>query len=123
MSIGVALFIFVNALKNVKEVSDIFLEKAPRSVDILELKTHICEVEGVIDVHHIHVWSMDNHNHYATMHVVTNSASHTIKEKIREELQEHGIVHATLELEKEDEPCHEKTCRVHFSRPSGHHHH
>ena len=123
MSIGVALFILINAMKNIKEITDLFLEKTPEEVDISKLNTHLCGVEGVVDVHHIHVWSMDNHNHYATMHVVTNGDGHTIKEKIREELQEHGIVHATLELEKEDEPCHEKTCRVHFSRPSGHHHH
>ena len=123
MSIGVALFILINAMKNIKEITDLFLEKTPREVDISELNTHLCGVEGVVDVHHIHVWSMDNHNHYATMHVVTNSNGHTIKEKIREELQEHGILHATLELEMEDEPCHEKTCHVHFPCSSGHHHH
>lgn len=123
MSIGVALFIFINAIKNLKEVLNLFLEKTPHGIDIPEMETHLCEIDGVIDVHHIHIWSMDGHNHYATLHVVTNGNPHEIKEKVRAELQEHGISHATLELEVEGEPCHERACHVHFQSCAGHHHH
>ena len=123
MSIGVAIFIFINALKNLKEVIDLFLEKTPRGIDIGEITEHICNVEGVIDVHHIHVWSMDGHNNYATMHVVTSGDAHIIKDKIRDELREHGIGHVTLELESEGEHCHEEHCHVDVVSSSGHHHH
>ena len=122
MSIGVALFILFNAVKNLKEVLDLFLEKTPHGVDVCEIKEHITEIVGVIDVHHIHVWSMDGFHNYATMHIVTNADAHEIKEKIREELREHGIGHATLELETEGEHCHETHCHVE-AEPSGHHHH
>ena len=123
LSIGVALFIFINAVKNLKEVSNLFLEKTPKEIDLSKLITHLCAVEGVVDIHHLHVWSLDGEHHCATMHVVYKGAPHTIKEKIREELMEHNIVHATLELEEEDEPCHEKVCHPHLPRSSGHHHH
>ena len=66
---------------------------------------------------------MDGHNNYATMHVVTNGEPHEIKDKIREELREHGIGHATLELEQEGEHCHEEHCHVEHSAEAGHHHH
>ena len=48
-----------------------------------------------------------------------------IKEKVREELKEHGIVHATLELENENERCHEKYCCIEFNGNHSycHHHH
>ena len=122
MSIGVSIFIFISAFKNLKEAVDLFLEKTPHDVDIHELTEHICEIDGVIGVHHIHIWSMDGQSNYATMHVVTNADSHEIKEKIREELKEHGINHVTLELEDEGEHCHEEHC--HVEAPSaGHHHH
>lgn len=122
MSIGVALFILINAVKNLKEVLDLFLEKTPHGIDVHEIKEHITEIDGVIDVHHIHIWSMDGFHNYATMHIVTNADGHEIKEKIREELSEHGIGHATLELETEVEHCHETHCRVE-AEPSGHHRH
>ena len=122
LSIGVAIFILINALKNLGGAINLFLEKAPNGVDINELKAHILEIDGVLDVHHIHVWSMDGHSHYATMHVVVNGSAYEIKEKVREELSLRGIGHATLELETEGEHCHNQCCHVEFHSLSGHHH-
>lgn len=126
MSIGVAIFILINALKNLKEAIDLFLEKTPHGIEIHEIKEHIENIEGVLDVHHIHLWSMDGQNNYATMHIVARGDSHEIKDSIREELREHGIGHATLELEAEGEHCHEEHCHVEFASSSEthrHHHH
>ena len=123
MSMGVAAFILVNALKNMKEVLELFLEKTPHGIEIHELEEHLCEIPGVLGVHHVHVWSMDGQSNYATMHVVTNADAHEIKHKIRDELREHGIGHATLELEREGEHCHEEHCHVETGHSSGHHHH
>lgn len=123
MCIGVAIFILINALKNLCGAIDLFLEKTPRGVNIGELKEHILEIDGVLDVHHIHVWSMDGYSHYATMHVVAKGNPYEIKEKVREELKEHGIGHVTLEFETEGERCGNERCRVEFHSSSGHHHH
>lgn len=123
MSIGVALFILVNAVKNLKEVLDLFLEKVPHGISVEEIREHVSEIEGVIDVHHIHIWSMDGQNNYASMHIVTDGDAHSIKEEIREELEEHGIGHVTLELEGKNEHCHEENCHVEYKAEAGHHHH
>ena len=123
MSIGTSLFILINATKNLKEVLDIFLEKTPDGVDINELKEHLTEIDGVLDVHHIHIRSIDGYNNYITLHVVANGDSHNIKHKVREELSEHGINHATIELESEHEHCHEKECHIEHHETVHHHHH
>ena len=123
MSMGVAIFILINAIKNLKEVLELFLEKTPHGIEIHELEEHLLEIPGVLGVHHIHVWSMDGQSNYATMHVVANGDAHEIKHKIRDELREHGIGHATLELESEGEHCHEEHCHVDMGHSSGHHHH
>lgn len=123
MSIGVSLFILVNAIRNLKEVADLFLEKAPHNIEVAEIKEHIEEIDGIIDVHHIHVWSIDGQNNFATMHIVTDNDPHKIKDLIREELREHGIGHVTIEIESSTEHCHEKQCHVEISSHSGHHHH
>ncbi len=123
LSIGVAVFIFVNAIRNLKETVDVFLEKTPHGVCVEEIKQHVLEIDGVLDVHHIHVWSLDGQNSYATMHIVTNADHHTVKHAVREELAEHGIGHVTLELEAEGEHCHEQDCHVEHHVSHGHHHH
>ena len=123
MSIAVAVFIFINAIHNLKEALDLFLEKTPHGVSVGEIREHIMEIPGIQDVHHIHIWSMDGQNHSATMHIVTDADPHEMKMAIREELREHGIAHATLELETPDEPCSGAACQIKFDAPSHHHHH
>lgn len=123
LSVGVAVFIFVNAIKNLKAAVELFLEKAPHHITVQEIKEHVMHLQGVLDVHHVHLWSMDGQNNYATMHVVTNGDHHQIKDAIRSELRTLGIGHVTLELEQEDEHCHEECCHVEFHAESGHHHH
>jgi len=122
LSILVALFITINAMKNFKSIIDIFLEKVPHNISIQEIKKNILTIEGVIDVHHIHIWSMDGYNNYATMHVVTDSDIHTIKHKIKEQLQEKNINHVTIEVEKEKECCDDKNC-ITSNKIHNHHHH
>ena len=122
MSIGVAIFILINSLKNLKKVLDLFLEKTPEDVDIEELKEHLLNINGVDDIHHIHVWSIDGYNNYATMHIVSKSKDiNKIKKEIREELEEHNICHAILETE--DEVCDDKECHVNLTNEEHHHHH
>ena len=123
MSIGVATFILFNALKNLKDAAVIFLEKAPDHLSANDIKKHVCALDGVLEVHHIHVWSIDGYNNYATMHVVVKNYTCHIKEKIRCELKLHSIQHVTLEIEEENEPCQEKTCDINTVTLTEHHHH
>ncbi len=118
LSLGVSGYIVFHAIKNLKEIFDLFLEKSP--IDTAQIQKHIAHMDGVMDVHHIHIWSLDGHNHLATMHVVTDQDPHTIKHAIREELHAHGIGHVTIETETE--PCHELHCHINY-QPHHHHHH
>lgn len=121
MSIGVSLFILINALKNLKQILDLFLEKIPNNIDLEELKKHLIKINGVDDIHHIHIWSIDGYNNYATMHIVSKSKNtKKLKDEIREELKEHGIVHAILETE--DEVCDDTECHVELKHEEHHHH-
>ena len=123
MSIGVAVFILINAVRNLSRVADLFLEKTPEGVAIVEIKEHLLEIDGVADVHHIHIRSLDGHRHYATMHIVAGVDWHIIKDKVRSELREHGIVHSTIETESVGEECHDKICVVERVCQGYHHHH
>ena len=121
LSICVAVYIFIHAFSHLKEALDLFLVKIPKGVDIDEIKHHLTEIDGVADVHHIHIWSMDGVQNYATMHIVTDGDHLAVKKAVKEELQEHGIVHATLELENQNETCEDAYC--HIDTCCGHHHH
>ena len=133
MSILVAVFILFNTVKNLKEILDIFLIKTPKQVCLDELQAHILHVDGVLGVHHFHVWTTDGENLYATLHVVAQAYSAEIKRGVKAELREHGVTHVTVEIETPDENCEEKECILpesvgghachHGHHHHGHHHH
>ena len=123
LSICVSVFILINAVKNIKQIENLFMERIPSGIKLEELREHICGIDGILDVHHIHVWSIDGYSNYATMHIVTDDAGSEIKAKIRKELKEFNIGHVTLELESSDEHCHYENCHVEHSESDGHHHH
>ena len=123
LSIGIAIFIFINAIKNLKSILDLFLEKTPKGISIKEIKEHLLKINGVINVHHIHLWSIDGYNNYATMHVIAKGNSKEIKDKIKQELKEHGVYHTTIELEENGEKCEDESCKVNNENLGNIHHH
>ena len=124
LSIGVACYVLIHALTSFKDIVDLFLTKVPSGVNVSELSKHILEIDGVEDVHHVHVWSMDGVNNYATMHIVSNKKDiYKIQKSIREELEEHGINHVTIEIDNNKDECSDKECEVKHNKHSHHHHH
>lgn len=123
LSLGVAIFILVNSLKNLKQITGVFLEKTPENLNVDKIKEHLLEVKGVKDVHHIHLWSIDGENNYITMHIVCDDDFAKIKAEVKEELTHLGISHSTLEMENEEEACGEKECIVKEIHCGHHHHH
>lgn len=73
-----------------------FLEKKPDNISVDEIKEHILKIQGVIDIHHIHIRSIDRYYNITTFHVVVSEYSEKIKSKIKEELKEHSINHLTI---------------------------
>jgi cobalt-zinc-cadmium efflux system protein len=125
MSIGVAVFILIHAVQGMGEVLNVFMEKTPDGIDPRKLEKRLLRVDHVKGVHHLHVWSLDGYNHYATLHVVADDCDTAVlKNAIRKELEHHGVTHVTMELEKEGEACPEMHCNPRKPHAGcGHHHH
>ena len=120
LSIGVALFILIHSLGHLKEFLDLFLMKIPQGIQIGLLHEQLLALEDVLDVHHIHIGSIDGQRHYATMHIVTNGSPCVVKEQVRQVLLTYHIAHVTLELEVPGEGC---GAQVYIPQHQEHHHH
>ena len=116
MSMGVSAYILFHALKNLWRIGNIFLEKSP--VDPVQLREQLLKIPGILDIHHLHIRSIDGYNHCATMHIVTDQP--TVKAEVRHILHHRGIHHATLELEAPGEACPEPN--IHTPHHTCHHH-
>ena len=123
MSIIVALFIIINSLKNLIQILEIFLIKTPKDINIKQLIKHIQTVDGVIDVHHFHVWTIDGEINCATIHLVVKEKNRNIMMKVKEEMKEHGILHTTIEMELPEENCDDISCNIKSENKPCHHNH
>ena len=115
LSLGIAVFILIHAAKHLKEVFSIFMEKSPVNAD--ELKKVCLETHGVLDIHHIHLWSLDGNATLATLHaqIEKDADYEEVRHRLHHELEHFGIHHATIEIEYEK--CKNAECVIEL-----HHH-
>ena len=79
------------------------LEVAPKDFAREKLTVLLKAIPGVVDVHDLHVWTLTSDMNVGTVHLMTPEAidPHPILDQARTILQEHGIAHATLQVEPE----------------------
>lgn len=99
MSIAVATFILIRALKNGKEILGIFLEVTPRGVDVDRLKKEIEALDGVRDVKQLRVRSIDGYKNEATVRVVVNKYRSGLVQQVKKILVEEKVRQANVEVE------------------------
>lgn len=85
-----------------KEAINILLEGVPEGVDIKNIETTILSVDGILEVHDLHVWAITNDKISLTAHLVIPTGN---EEKIQAEVQrilaeQFNITHTTLQIEK-----------------------
>lgn len=110
LSLGITAFILFNVFKNLKAIFHIFMQSAPAGVAEHKIREMLIGLPQVIDVHDIHLWSMDDSYHVATLHVVvpdgySNVEQANLKQSIIEMMGKLNVNHATIEVEFESEIC------------------
>jgi len=75
LSIGFTLFILYEVFKNLKSIIEVFLEKAPGELEFGKIREELMATEGVLGIHHVHVWSLEGNIHLATLHVIIEKGS------------------------------------------------
>jgi cobalt-zinc-cadmium efflux system protein len=104
ISIFIGLLILRGAAKLVLESSDILLEAVPKHLDVLQISNALREIEGVRDVHDVHLWTITSGIYALSCHLQIEdrmvSSSTQIVEAVNQALsQKFGIGHSTLQLE------------------------
>ncbi len=109
LSVLVALIILRSAWSLTAESAHILLEGAPGNVSLDEVTRDLSDhIDGVIDIHHAHLWSLDGRRSMMTLHVRIRAdvTRPEVVEKIKSRLNTtHGIGHTTIEVEVEGEDC------------------
>ncbi len=130
LSLIIAALILWSSIGIVRETLNILLEGTPSGVSLTQIRDGMQRVDGVINVHDLHVWSLGSNSRALACHVtipdIPPSESACILEKLNHVLRDHfHISHSTIQFEHMN--CGEmQGCVVpieEMSRESGHEHH
>jgi len=103
LSILLAIFILYTAWDIIRESLNILLEGLPRGLELKRVTTAMSQVEGVLDVHDLHIWSLGSNTHALSSHVLIEdmppSSSERILKRINQIVGGFGIHHTTIQFE------------------------
>ena len=108
VSLFIGLLIAINAWLLVKRAVNILLEGAPTHLSTLQLVKAMREIDGVLEVHDVHLWTITTGLEAMSGHLVVErlSRSPDILAAANRMLQERfGITHTTFQLEPSHEPA------------------
>lgn len=103
MTIVVSVYIAYKTIPIIIEATNILMEAGPR-LDYRAVKATVLSVPGVVNIHHVHTWMIDEHRIMLTAHIALEdqelSKVEPIYQKIRKLLKDkYNIEHATLQVE------------------------
>ncbi|NMD70374.1 cation transporter [Bacillus sp. DNRA2] len=102
ISMVIGAVILIGGAKIVKESYTILMETVPENFDLEAIRTDITAVEGVEDVHEMHLWTVTSNHYSFTAHVFLNEQSEPLKavSAISKLLKEkYGLTHSTIQIE------------------------
>jgi cobalt-zinc-cadmium efflux system protein len=126
LSFGIGALILWSSFGILRETMNILLEGTPRGLKLDELEAAIRKVEGVNDVHDLHVWSIGSESHALSCHIAIADIPPSVSERILRDVKEvlhhdYRVDHTTIQFEHvECEVAH--GCIIPVSEGESHHH-
>ena len=106
IGIFIGMLILRGAYALVKESVDIFLEATPKDIDQEELLRDMRSIEGVNDVHHVHLWTITSGIYALSAHVLIDDLRTSRSARILKEIEKllhdkYSMEHTTIQFECE----------------------
>jgi cobalt-zinc-cadmium efflux system protein len=126
LSIAIGALILWSSFGILRETMNILLEGTPRGMKLDSVANAIRKIEGVNDVHDLHVWSIGSESHALSCHIAIADIPPSVSERILRDVKEvlhhrFSIVHTTIQFENVVcEVAH--GCVIPVSEAEHHHH-
>lgn len=115
LSIIIAIVILVGTWNLLTDSIKLALDAVPKDIDIDKIKNIVLQINGIKNIHHIHIWAISTTENAMTAHIVLENETSIIieqqlKMEIKNTLHQHNVHHITLESERENCGCDEENC-------------
>jgi cobalt-zinc-cadmium efflux system protein len=126
LSAVIGVMIIWSAWDIIQESLNVLLEGLPRGMELQQVTEALRSLEGVIDVHDLHIWSLGSKTHALSCHVLISdmatSESNPILKNINDLLCKYQIFHTTIQFEHIKCALSEAPCSILVTSPQHEHH-
>lgn len=100
-SLVLSLIILKSSIPLVKHCANVLLQSVPEHVEIDALYSALLKIEGIVNIHDLHVWQLSDTKHVATLHVGVDDTADfpTLASAIKALFHEHGVHNTTIQPE------------------------
>ncbi|MEU6997227.1 cation diffusion facilitator family transporter [Nonomuraea sp. NPDC046570] len=105
VALAIGVFVAVRAVALGRQVFAVLGQHVPDGMDAATVAADLAALDGVREVHDLHLWTLTSGMNVATAHLVTRDQGdgHAVLDQARDLLrQRHGVAHATLQVEPAD---------------------
>lgn len=105
VTVAVGVYIIYHTWDVVRQTVDILMQATPRHIDVQEIKQSVEALSQVENIHHLHIWQMDDEHIYLEAHLnisqdLSLSKAQTVRHDVETLLKDKfGISHITLQIE------------------------
>ena len=103
MSVVISVIIFTGGYKISKEAFFILMEAVPSEIDLNTLRNELLNIDGIKNIHELHVWKNDNEEISFTAHILLDNYekhnNYRIINEIKQKLAVYDIFHMTVQIE------------------------
>ncbi|MEB3984034.1 cation diffusion facilitator family transporter [Mycobacterium sp. 663a-19] len=99
VAVLVALWVLPRAIALARDALRILSESSPTHIDVEELRSALRAVDGVTEVHDLHVWTLSPGKDMCTAHLTSGADSARVLQDARAVLSARGLHHATVQID------------------------
>ena len=117
LSLGITAWILYNVYFALRDNFLILLQGVPEGVDQEAFSDEVRALPGVLDLHDLHIWTLNGEQHIASLHIVYDCADATspealatLKESVRQVAHRYQLDHLTIELDPRGCSCGMEQC-------------
>jgi cobalt-zinc-cadmium efflux system protein len=103
----IAAVVFLTSLKVVKDCLEILMEGIPKGFSLEEFEKEIKQLDGVDEVHDLHVWALGVGKNAMSAHVYTSGNRGLVLRRVTALSRMHGIYHTTVQVETTKDTKHQ----------------
>ncbi len=105
ISLLIVFVVLVGSWNLLKDSINLSIDAVPKGIDILEVREYLSSLEGVSDIHDLHIWALSTRQNALSVHLIRaqDEIDNVFLHEIQEYLHHHfNIGHVTVQVEKED---------------------